>query len=580
MAKIGDIPVELITVITDHLRRARDLAALAALARASQKFYNVVDPILYKFAKEQLSAGPPCHPLRWAAEIGQTGTLKKALAAGIDVNMRFNVNTYMPARDLESFQIRVEAVDGKGVWDPPQLEPNHEWQPQEDDTDDDDMQWSPSTIDRVRPRQSHPSRSYFPVTDDSSNFDDYEDIDGFHAGMDDFEDEDDAGFIMGHIPTNNMDWSEDEFLDDEDDDEESDVDEEEDDEDDDVERDPGDDRDPFGSFRAIHLAARSGHDDVVQFLLDHGASIDVYSRVLCRCVPIVARSAAGRHGIPIGRDEAIGFSPLHLAICHFQASTAKFLLSRGASIRLSEPHRDSASTALHAAAVTGQVDLCMYLLDRDYIDVDVLDHSGLTPFYYAYLGRRWDSTLPFLLERGADIDFSIRHLARPAPVEGGEFSTVLYEACVFGRYIDAMKLINLGADVNKGHYSHDVQQKWPLHAVCQPPRASDELFGTPAMRFSAASKNNGDNRLELIRLMLRVGADLEAKSHPDLESPLQYAAMNFDVASLPVLLAEGADVESRKYVYLSPAIPGIRSSFLTFKHSLQRSILLFSSFLL
>ena len=543
MARIDDLPVELVDFIADHLRRVSDLAALA---RASHKFYNVVDTLLYTFAKENLQKHMAWHPLRWAAENGQTGTLKKALAAGIDVNMAFVSTTFMAARDWESFQIRVEAVDGKGVWDPPRLEPNLEWEPHEDDTDEDDMPTSTSTVDRMRPGYTPPPRRYANMDDGDDGWDG---VDDFDPGMDPFDDEAEADF-MAHFthPFTGDYWSDDE-MDDEDDD--------------DFDMGEGDDEggpqdgfqfghqpeiiDDRRSFRALHLAARGGHDDVVAILLDHGASIDVCSRQLCRCVSILSRAASGPHGIPIVRDDLSGFSPLHLAICHFQADTARLLLSRGASPRLSEPQRDSASTALHAAAATGQVDLCKHILDRGFVEVDAVDHSGLTPFYHAYRSGQWSSTVAFLLERGADVNFLIRQPTRHHGAEGGELFTAIYEACVFGCYAEAIKLINLGADVNKGHYVLDVQHKWPLHAVCEPPKSFLEPRRNPAMRSASASaKNNEEQRVELIKLMLRSGADLEAKTRQYLESPLLFAATHCDVAVLQVLLAEGANVESQK----------------------------------
>lgn len=549
MAKIGDLPVELVDSITDHLRRVSDLAAFA---RANRKLYDVVDPILYKFAKENVPRHVAWHPLGWAARRGQTGTLKKALAAGFDPNMAFVTSGALAGRDLESFQIRVEAVDGKGVWDPPRLEPNQEWEPHEDDTDDDDLPSSTSTVDRMRPERRY---AHALVDDDE---DDWQAVDDFAAGMmGGFVEEAEADFMdMDHFhdpwhdefwPDDDMDYDDPDY-DDPSPDEYEDEDEDEDGLDDGFElgrhRDTEDD--PRGSFRALHLAARGGHDDVVGMLLDHGASIDVCSPQLCRCIPILSRAASGPHGIPVVRNDLSGFSPLHLAICHFQASTAKLLLSRGASPRLSEPERDVAPTALHTAAATGQVDLCKHILDGGFVDVDAADHWGFTPFYYAYRSGQWNSTVSFLLEKGADINFSVRQLTHTG-VEGDEFYTTLYEACLFGYYAEAIKLIRLGADVNKGQYALNVQYAWPLHAVCRPPSAFHEYLRNPAMRSTPASaKNDDEQRVELIKLMLRSGANLEAKTRPDLDSPLQHAAMHSDVAVLQVLLGEGADVESQK----------------------------------
>lgn len=549
MAKIGDLPVELVDFITDHLRRVSDLAAFA---RANRKFYDVVDPILYKFAKENVPRHMAWHPLRWAAQSGRAGTLKKALAVGMDVNMAFVSNAHMVGRYLESFQIRVEAVDGQGVWDPPRLEPNQEWEPHEGDTDDDDLPSSTSTVDRMRPAYSPPERSYAFLDDDE---DDWNAVDDFAAGMmggpvdeadADFMDQFDNPFHDDFWSDDGMDdVDEDDFYDDEDEDEGG-------------HEDgfvlgshPDAEDDPKRSFRAIHLAARGGHDDVVAIMLDHGASIDVCSRQLCRCVPILCRASSGPHGIPVIQNDPSGFSPLHLAICHFQVSTARLLLSRGASPRLSEPQRDSAPTALHAAAATGQVDLCKHILDGGFVDVDAADHSGLTPFYYAYRNGNWNSTVSLLLEKGADIDFLARQPIRHSGVEGDEFHTTLYEACVFGCYDDAIKLVRLGADVNKGRYALNAQYTWPLHAVCRPPSAFFEYLRNRAMRtttrsISASTHNDDEQRLELIKLLLRSGADLEAKTRHALDSPLQQAAMQCDVAALQILLSEGADVESQK----------------------------------
>lgn len=539
MAKIGDLPVELVDFITDHLRRVSDLAALA---RANRRFYDLVDPTLYKFAKENTPKHVAWHPLRWSAENGQAGTLKKALAAGIDVNIAFVSTSFMAGRDWESFQIRVEAVDGREVWDPPRLEPNQEWEPQEDDTDDDDLPTSTSTVDHRR------SRYPLPI---SYPDDDWNGIDDFDAGMIGFEDEDD--FMDELNPFAAGLWS---------DDETDDSDEDDFDEDEDEDEVWGGNEDGFGfgrhpdpeddarrSFRALHLAARGGHNRVVMILLDHGASIDMCTRQLCRCTSVLCRAASGPHGIPMVRNDLSGFSPLHLAICHFQASTARLLLSRGASPRLSEPQRDSAPTALHAAAATGQVNLCKHILDRGSVDIDAVDYSGLTPFYYAYRSGQWNSTVSFLLEKGADINFLIRQPTRHNGAEGVEFFTTLYEASVFGCYAEAIKLINLGADVNKGRYASEMQLQynWPLHAVCGPPKSFHEPLRNPGMRSTAASaKNDEEQRVELIKLMLRSGADLEAKTRYGLDSALQHAAMHCDVAVLEVLLAEGADVESQK----------------------------------
>jgi ankyrin repeat protein len=188
-----------------------------------------------------------------------------------------------------------------------------------------------------------------------------------------------------------------------------------------------------------------------------------------------------------------------------------------------------------------------YILDGGFAEVDVLDHTGLTPFYYAYRNQRWDSTVPYLLEKGADIDFSIRQYDESLLSEGVYFITTLYEECVYGRYTEAMKLIRLGADVNRGFFALDKQCRSPLHAVCEPPTHFQEADPHPALSSTQPAIHNTDERREeLIKLMLNSGADLEAKTHPERESPLQLAAMHCDLVALQVLLVGGANVQTQE----------------------------------
>lgn len=514
MAKMEDLASELINYVTDHLRQAGDLAAFA---RTSRRLYNVVDPVLYKFAKTKVDRRESWHPLRWAAENGQTGTLKKALVAGIDANLLFNATINKMTRDMQSFQIRVEAVDGKAIWDPPEWNPTEEWRPTDDDTDHNSLA---RTMFEKQRTENPTSRDYYHAMGLGIGDDGDSDSSDFTNEMDLFQTQ-----IVGSGS-----WAIYEDSDEDDQDNSS------------VDSDQHDA--VVRRFRALHLAARGGHDDAVQVLLEYGADIDLCSGELCNCESGYARSHAGGAGVLRPRTAVAGFSSLHLAICHFQASTAKLLLSQGASIQLSEPGRDYAATALHAAAATGQVDLCKHLLDHGYVsDVDVLDSSGLTPFYYAYFNGHWNTTVAFLLERGANIDFLVSDVQFECLS-----STILFEACAFGRYEDAMRLVHLGADVSKGQYNveHDVQLLWPLHAACKLPETFEEPPRHPPLKLSAGAAKQAHKRVELIETMLRQGADTEVKSESVRASPLRNCVINGLGSALRSLLAAGADVESRE----------------------------------
>ncbi|ROW14071.1 hypothetical protein VPNG_04085 [Cytospora leucostoma] len=510
MARMEDLPTELLEYVTDYLSQVSDLASLA---RTSRRVFDVVDPVLYKVAKDRLSGREVWHPLRWAAENGRAGTVKKALIAGIDADMRFEARIDETTRDMQSFQIRVEAVDGNSIWDPPEWDPSEEWMPRDDDSDDDEPLGAAQKDDDGN---------------ETNVFDD-EDTDDTEATPGPYYQA--SAVNMGHsFGGNDEVSSEGSENSSEDDEDHSSFDLYE---------------DMYGGFRAIHLAARGGHDHVVRILLDNGADIDVFSEQLCTCAPGFARVHTSVNGFPRTWHSQFGWSPLHLAICHFHTSTAKFLLSRGASVRLgqSDEEPDLTVTALHAAAATGQADLCRHLLDEGHMsDVDLLDSCGLTPFYHAYHNGHWKTTVAFLLERRANID----QLVGNREDDPESFVTILYEACLFGRYEDATRLVHLGANVNKGEYKDDVQNEWPIHAVCRPPKEFREPVRNPPLKLSAEADNSAQKKVELIELLLRQGADTEAQSSTDGDTPLHLAARLDNGPALRALLVAGANVESRK----------------------------------
>lgn len=131
MAAFNDLPVELVTFIAHDFQ----VDDFAAFAQTSRKFFDIVDPILYKVAQDYFGDYNPGHPLSWAAENGRANTLKQALAAGVNPSRKFRSFTD-PALELQSFQIRLEAVDGKEIWDPPAQDDGEEWEPREDDVDE------------------------------------------------------------------------------------------------------------------------------------------------------------------------------------------------------------------------------------------------------------------------------------------------------------------------------------------------------------------------------------------------------------------------------------------------------------
>lgn len=381
MTGILDLANELVLLVIKGLNPGE----IAALARTNRKLFNICDPELYKFVKDSVDGAQEWHPLRWAAEHGQVGTLEKTLAAGVDPNMDFFDSVDVFDRNVGLRKFRIEMIKRSKPMDHISRDPSTErlWQ----------GGVSGEELDLLPYFMRGPRRG-------------------------------------------------DETL--------------------------GENERHPRFFRAVHLAARGGHDEIIRILLAHGTEVDAQSREICDCQhgSIVPRALIRTRD----RNARVPFqaTALHLAMCHFQKpSTAGLLLSGGASIQWGSSN--TFDTALHTAAATGQTELCQVLLDSHCVqDVDVEDGNGLTPLYTAYLSGHWDSTIPVLLERGANIDFRIVEKEWCADFPGEPYIrsyTMLYEATAYRLYEEAMKLIHLGANVREGKYSNGVLQDTPLCAA-------------------------------------------------------------------------------------------------------------------
>ncbi len=313
-------------------------------------------------------------------------------------------------------------------------------------------------------------------------------------------------------------------------------------------------------YTALHLAAREGHDGVASMLLDHGALVDSLSRLMCGCCPLLSLWQT-LSCEPWNNDEAESRSrtPLHLAICSARPETARLLVSRGAEVAWNDlaPGQGSGHYALHQAAASGYAGLVDFMLESNRgLHVDLPDDQGLSAFYHAYANRHWDSTVDLLLARGADINlpFSVR------PPSGGLQAVVtpLAEACRLGRFEDAIKLINLGADANlplelfradQGLLAGgeplqpSIQSRVPLLHICCMDFGDRYLF--PSLeRIWGPALTQSSSRPTLMARLLATGITPDTMWHVGGghgETPLTVAARHLNVPAITALLNSGAD---------------------------------------
>jgi ankyrin repeat protein len=153
----------------------------------------------------------------------------------------------------------------------------------------------------------------------------------------------------------------------------------------------------------LHLAASSGHPDVVEMLITQGAGLEV--------------------------KDSLGQTTLHLAVGADKQETVKLLLAKGANVNITDKegrgplwlaihHRDSAkiadllreygaeewgNTPLHWFARNGGWLVFPQLYVARGIDVNTKDEDGETPLH---LAAKYDqkAMVEFLLTKGANVN--------------------------------------------------------------------------------------------------------------------------------------------------------------------------------
>ncbi|KAH6637277.1 ankyrin repeat-containing domain protein [Chaetomium tenue] len=313
----------------------------------------------------------------------------------------------------------------------------------------------------------------------------------------------------------------------------------------------------FREYTALHLAAREGHTDFVNLLLANGASVNSSSRWFCPCRPprglwqtMLDQPTSGHLLKPVD------WLPLHAAICSSHIEIAKSLLLAGATVVRNPPNGPASYGALHQAAAAGHVDLVRYILDtHPEIDVDVPDELGMTPFYHAYINARWDSTIPILMARGANINSRVRVVCnrRHGDVRDSVRldATPLAEACRLGRFEDALKLIDLGADVTMGvqlgnRFIFNMNIP-PLHLCCMDFSLDNEFYPTGEAIWSRALGQRAFRGAAIARLVA-AGVSPDAKMGFigfGVETALAVAVRHTNVTAVEALLAAGAGVGIR-----------------------------------
>ena len=287
----------------------------------------------------------------------------------------------------------------------------------------------------------------------------------------------------------------------------------------------------------LSFAAREGHNQVVQLLLDKGADVNTLEGLALGEAALYGQTQILETLLDQGSIDTNDL-PRYLmralpnACSSGNVSTIRLLLERGADVIA--PYEDGGN-ALTTASYHGYVEIVQLLLDL------VADVNASVGDYGNALQRACasghDLIIQLLLDHGADINASER-----------EYGNALQAASMEGLYSIVQLLLDRGADINARSgsydtalqgassygYTHIVQNLLDHGADVN---ASGGKFGNALL---GAISSGSDS---IVQILLDYGADVNALGGRK-DSPLQLAVKRGKDHIVQMLLEHGADVNA------------------------------------
>ena len=124
-------------------------------------------------------------------------------------------------------------------------------------------------------------------------------------------------------------------------------------------------------FTPLHLASAKGHIEIVEFLLNHGADIEL--EIFNRDTPLLVAARYARygqyetiktlleHGAKVNHKDKHGRAALHDAAMYSGKEVINLLISYGADVNARDEHQ---STPLHQAAMLNNIEAAKALVEH------------------------------------------------------------------------------------------------------------------------------------------------------------------------------------------------------------------------
>eukprot|EP01006_Ploeotia_vitrea_P023469 TRINITY_DN55964_c0_g1_i1.p1 TRINITY_DN55964_c0_g1~~TRINITY_DN55964_c0_g1_i1.p1 ORF type:complete len:857 (+),score=115.26 TRINITY_DN55964_c0_g1_i1:47-2572(+) len=289
-------------------------------------------------------------------------------------------------------------------------------------------------------------------------------------------------------------------------------------------------------FTPLSYAAAFGAEELIELLLDNGATVDFPSangRTGLSCAANNGYDGVVKmlleKGACVNTPTDTGWTPLNSAANNGHTIVVKLLLEHGADINQASRN---GWTPLNSAADSGHLEPCKVLLEHG-ADVNTPNDEGFSPLNSA-ARKGVISIVKLLLESGAEID-----------QQSKEGWTALGSAVTNDHPDIVDLLLKKGADpniqCNFGNCLHVAQGRLVdrlVRANCQIEAFSSEGF-TPLHRF--CHRTGGAGREEtMMKKLIQHGADVNARTKSGL-TPLHLACKSGVEERVKILLQAGSD---------------------------------------
>ena len=254
-----------------------------------------------------------------------------------------------------------------------------------------------------------------------------------------------------------------------------------------------------GGYTVLHDAVVEGPPKLVEYLLTHGAEVNV----------------ANEYGdTPL--DEATAFAKQETIALLQQAGATQgegFRIKAAPTATGGHTPANTLNSELHTAAEYGNTETVELLIERG-ANIEATDIWGQTPLMIAALSGNTE-TVELLLDRGANIE-----------AKDNMGRTPLHLAALCGNTETVELLLNRGANIE----AKDNEGWTPLLLAA--------LSGNTLLLVTLSGNT------ETVELLIKHGANIEAKDNEG-HTPLHLAALYGNTETVELLLDRGANIEAK-----------------------------------